>query len=227
MSGRLPTIKSRDTALLVFETGEILEIPAEPVTRHDGEVRLFSTVKSPIRNEEGEVIMTVGVSRDITENKQAETALMESEARFRRFVENANDIIYSMAPDGTFTYISPNVTEILGYHAEEMIGKSFLPLTHPDDALACIDFVQSIIETGQKQAGLKFRAIGKDGTLCWMTANSSAIEDDDGNIVGIQGIVRDISEVKAAEIAREQALAELEIKVQQRTAELNQISRLI
>ncbi len=206
----------------VFETGEILEIPAEPVTRHDGEVRLFSTVKSPIRNEEGEVIMTVGVSRDITEAKQAEAALMESEARFRCFVENANDIINSFAPDGTFTYISPNVTEILGYHPEEMIGKSFLPFIHPDDALASTEAIQGIIETGKKQARLKFRAKRKDGSWCWMAANNSAIQDDDGNIVGVGCIVRDISEVKAAEIAREQALAELEIKVQHRTAELKQ-----
>ncbi len=206
----------------VFETGEILEIPAEPVTRHDGEVRLFSTVKSPICNEESEVIMTVGVSRDITENKQAETALVESEARFRRFVENANDIIYSMAPDGTFTYISPNLTEILGYEIEETIGKPFIPFVHPEDEQACINFVNSIIETEQKQAGFEFRAKRKDGNWCWLTANSSPIKDDKGNMVGIQGIVRDISQVKAAETAREQALAELEIKVEQRTAELKQ-----
>ena len=206
----------------VFETGEILEIPAEPVTRHDGEVRLFSTVKSPIRNEQGEVIMTVGVSRDITESKQAEAALAQSEAKFRRFVEDANDIIHSLAPDGKFTYISPNVTEILGYEPEEMIGKSFVPFIHPEDIEACIHFVKGIIKTGQKQAGFEFRAKRKNGSWCWMTANSSALKDDKGNIVGLQGIVRDISAVKVAETAREQALAELEIKVEQRTAQLKQ-----
>lgn len=185
----------------VFETGEILEIPAEPVTRHDGEVRLFSTVKSPIRNKEGEVIMTVGVSRDITDNKQAEVALMESEAKFRRFVEDANDIIYSLAPDGKFTYISPNVTEILGYEPEETIGKSFVSFIHPDDKQAAINFVKSILQTGQKQAGFEFRAKRKDGSWCWMIANSSPLKDDKGNIVGLQGIVRDISDRKQVEAA--------------------------
>ncbi len=53
----------------VFETGKVLDIPDEPVTRHDGTVRFFYTVKSPIFDDHGRVIMSVGVSRDITEKK--------------------------------------------------------------------------------------------------------------------------------------------------------------
>ncbi len=63
----------------VFETGQTLEIPEELVTRYDGEVGLFNTVKSSIRNATGEVVMTVGVSRDITRQKAAEKAIRESE----------------------------------------------------------------------------------------------------------------------------------------------------
>lgn len=55
----------------VFETGEVLDIPAEPVTRHDGQIRYFHTVKTPLLGENGEVLMTVGVSRDITEKLAA------------------------------------------------------------------------------------------------------------------------------------------------------------
>ena len=185
----------------VFETGEILEIAAEPVTRYDGVVRLFSTVKSPICNQEGEVIMTVGVSRDITERQKAAAALAESEAIFRRFVEDANDIIHSVALDGRFTYISPNVTEVLGYEVEELVGKSFVPIIYADDVQACIDHIKQVIETGIKQAGFEFRAIRKDGSCCWLTANSSALKDADGKIIGVQGIVRDISLRKSAEAA--------------------------
>jgi PAS domain S-box-containing protein len=56
----------------VYESGKPLNIPEEPVTRHDGEVRQFNTVKSPIFGEQGKTTMTVGVSRDITERKRAE-----------------------------------------------------------------------------------------------------------------------------------------------------------
>lgn len=62
----------------VFETGNTLEIE-EPVTRYDGEIRLFSTIKSAIRNEDGKTILTVGVSRDVTDRKAAEERLRHSE----------------------------------------------------------------------------------------------------------------------------------------------------
>ncbi len=60
----------------VFETGEQLDIPREPVTRYDGEVRQFNTIKSPILDGSGNVVMTVGVSRDITERELAERELL-------------------------------------------------------------------------------------------------------------------------------------------------------
>lgn len=59
----------------VFESGRTLDIPDEPVTRRDGTVRLFHTVKSPIRDESGRVVMTIGVSRDITERQRMEEAM--------------------------------------------------------------------------------------------------------------------------------------------------------
>ncbi len=68
----------------VFSTGKILNIPQEPVTRHDGQVRLFHTVKSPLFNPYGEVVMSVGVSRDITEYKQAQAELLEKTAELGR-----------------------------------------------------------------------------------------------------------------------------------------------
>lgn len=63
----------------VFNTGKTLDIPSEPVKRHDGEVRFFHTVKSPIFNAEGKVVMTVGVSRDITEAKKLREMILQSE----------------------------------------------------------------------------------------------------------------------------------------------------
>jgi rsbT co-antagonist protein RsbR len=56
----------------VFNQAQVLNIPEEPVTRHDGTVRMFNTIKSPIFNENNEVVMTLGVSRDITERKEIE-----------------------------------------------------------------------------------------------------------------------------------------------------------
>ena len=62
---------------------------------------------------------TIKLSRNIVQHKQAEERLKENEEKFKTFVENANDIIYQLTPEGVFTYVSPNWTEILGYRQEE------------------------------------------------------------------------------------------------------------
>jgi two-component system, NtrC family, sensor kinase len=64
--------------LYVFTTGKTLNIPEEPVTRHDGTIRFFNTIKSAIKNEAGEVIMTIGISRDVTERKLAEEEMKKA-----------------------------------------------------------------------------------------------------------------------------------------------------
>jgi len=63
----------------VFETGQVLDIPKEPVTRHDGVVRYFHTVKAPILNGDGKVVLTVGVSRDMTDREHLEKIVQQSE----------------------------------------------------------------------------------------------------------------------------------------------------
>ena len=62
----------------VFESGQILDILEEPVTRYDGVVRIFHTIKSPIFDDQGKVIMTIGISHDITEQKEADEKLKAS-----------------------------------------------------------------------------------------------------------------------------------------------------
>lgn len=122
--------------------------------------------------------------------------LCKSEEKFRSLVENAVDLIYSHDVEGVFSYLSPNFFDILGYQPEEYLGKNFIPLIHPDDLNSCFTFLNRILETKKKHGGLEFRAKRKDNTWCWMVANTSPMKDDDGNIIGYQGIARDITEQK-------------------------------
>src|SRR6476661_6537396 len=108
----------RDDAF-VFDSGHTLQISAEPVTRHDGEVRLFSTIKTPIRNADGQIVMTVGVSRDMTERKKAEEAIKASETKYRSLVETSQDMIWSVDASGRYTFVNPAVKYIYGYEPEE------------------------------------------------------------------------------------------------------------
>ncbi len=156
----------------------------------------------------GEAVLVSGLN-EITGRKKAERALSDSERKFRSLVENANDLIYMLTPDGIMSYVSPNWPEILGQEVSEVLGKSFAPLIHPDDRQACFDFLASVVETGEKQSGIEYRVRHKDGSWRWHTSNASCLKDADGKVEWFLGIARDITEKKEAQRALEEALREL------------------
>jgi len=135
------------------------------------------------------------------ERKQTEAALTESEAKFRRMVEDASDLIYSIGLDGSFTYLSPQFKEMFGYNPVQFLGRSFMPLIHPEDLPLFLESNERLFATGEKQAGLTFRTLRKDGSQCWLVCNNSPIRNATGKIVGLQGIARDISDRKRQEEA--------------------------
>ncbi len=202
----------------VFQTGQTLEISEEPVTRHDGEVRLFSTVKTPIRNEDDRIIMTVGVSRDMTERKLAEEAVKASETKYRILVETSQDMIWSVDALGRYSFVNPAVKYIYGYEPAEMIDRPFSDFMTPEQS-------QKNLEVFARQAGESVfqhesAQIAKDGSIKYLMFNAIALYDEAGNFLGTTGTATDITDRKRAEAALQHANAELERRVEARTAEL-------
>ncbi|MDZ8067133.1 MAG: PAS domain S-box protein [Nostoc sp. DedQUE08] len=145
--------------------------------------------------------------RDTSDNNQA--ALIESDAKFRSIVENANNVIFALTLEGIFSYVSPNWTEIFGHEIAEVEGKSFVPFIHPDDVHICVDYFQRILTASEKQKAIEYRVQHKNGSWRWHTSNSSAIKDANGNILYFVGICYDTTDRKEAEIAlRESAQRE-------------------
>ncbi|MEP6490721.1 PAS domain S-box protein [Microcoleus vaginatus GB2-A3] len=205
----------------VFETGQTLQISEEPVTRYDGEVLLFSTVKTPIRNADGQIVMTVGVSRDMTERKKTEEAVKASETKYRSLVETSQDMIWSVDALGRYTFVNPAVKYIYGYEPEEMIGRPFSDFATPEQSQKDLEVFARLV-AGESIFQYESTQIAKDGSMKHLMFNAIALYDETGKFLGTTGTATDITDRKRAESALQHANAELERRVEARTAELRQ-----
>jgi two-component system, NtrC family, sensor kinase len=165
----------------------------------DGTIRWHSANLAGVWDEQGQLITLMVISYDITDRKTVEAALAESEVKFRRLIEDANDVIAIWDVDSVLTYISPGFQRILGHEPTEWIGKSFEPLVHPDDISHCWAFNKKALETGEKQSGMEFRHKHFEGHWLWISLSISPIKDNYGNVIAFQGMLRDINERKEAE----------------------------
>lgn len=133
---------------------------------------------------------------------QTEEALKESEDRFRSLVETTSDLIWEVDRDGIFTYISPNLREILGYMPEELIGKRLFSLMPTDEAKRIADlFFKDYVEFKKPIVRLENTNLHKDGHSVVLETSGVPVLDENGGLLGYRGIDRDISERKRAEEA--------------------------
>jgi len=131
--------------------------------------------------------------------EKAEKALFESEQRFANFMENTSDIVFTTSLEGIFTFMSPNKKAFKADFEKIAIGESFENYIYPDDLKICRNFFKQIIETGAEVTSPDYRVRYIDGSIRWHSTRGSAMTDSEGNIFGILGIARDISERKIAE----------------------------
>ncbi|PWR69521.1 PAS domain S-box protein [Methanospirillum stamsii] len=151
----------------------------------------------------------LGVTRDISKRKVTEDLLRKSEEKYRSFVENANDIVFSMTPNGIMTYVPEKWTGLFGYENNEVIGSHASQFIHPDDYSRIVDFVRKKV-IGEKDHGtVECRLLHKNGSWQWHSLSYSPIFDEKGRVVLIQGISHDINERKRTEDALKRANRQL------------------
>jgi PAS domain S-box-containing protein len=163
-----------------------------------GKLKWMHCRSTPSRLPTGETLWS-GIVLDITDLKQAEAALRQSEQRFRSIVENVNDVIYILNPDGTFAYLSPSLSEALQYQTDELVGTHFAPMIHPDYLQLCSDAVQRLVKTGQTIWGLEYFIKPKYGDWRWYISNISAVYDEAGQVLYCVGVARDMTQRKLLE----------------------------
>jgi two-component system, NtrC family, sensor kinase len=194
----------------VMESGQAELNITETQRRANGETVILNTNKVPLRDTAGNVTGILVTIEDITDRKAAEAALIESETKFRRLVEDANDLICVWNLDSTITYISPRFTDFSGYTIEEFIGQSFGPLVHPDDLPGVIQFNQEVAASGEKSREFEFRQIHRNGEIYWTSVSITPIKNNCGETTAFQGILKNITDRKIAEIQLKRQTLELE-----------------
>ena len=141
-----------------------------------------------------------GTFQDITDRKLAELALRASEDRYRSFVEYGSDIVFTLTPEGIFTFVSPNCERFVGRTQAEMTGQPFVPWVHPDDVAACFEFIQFLMGGGG-QRELEYRVLHKNGTYRWHACTGSRLPAGPDGRVMLIGAARDITERRQAQDA--------------------------
>lgn len=196
----------------------------------DGTVIWVREASLLVRNERGEPLFWQGLLTDITESKRGEEALRVSEARYRLLVENIPAVVYMVAPDDDrrTLYVNPQVERTLGYTRQEWLQQPdiWMELLHPDDREPTLDANDRHNLTGNPWSR-EYRLIASDGRALWFRDVGTLVRDEQGAPLHWLGVQLDITELKLVEDELRAARDELEQRVAERTAALEETNEMM
>ncbi len=168
-------------------------IHEERYTRKDGSQIWVEITGSRIENRQQQSRIMVGIVDDISDRKQAEFRLAESEARFRLVSENMSDLVCIHGPEGHYLYVTPSSILMLGYHPNEMLGRNFFNFCHPEDQERvkksfCRPYIAG------KPVPITYRISKKSGEYIWLETFTKCLLDQENEIRHIQSTSREVSD---------------------------------
>jgi hypothetical protein len=184
-----------DSDEVVKKTGRAGRFLEEGLVR--GENLVLDVYKTPLFNEAGRLIGTVGAGRDVTLDRKNQEAFRIGEERYRLLLENVRDVIWVMNEAFAFTFVTPSITALTGYSTEEFLSLS--PYSHmtPRSRLMYEIAVRKGLEReargirDESQRLWKFEWVCKDGSVIWVETLTSILRNEDGSFKGIIGVSRD------------------------------------
>ncbi|WP_449658070.1 PAS domain S-box protein [Atlanticothrix silvestris] len=185
--------------------------------RKDGSILWIELNISPVYDAAGILTHYIGIQTDITERKQAEIALLVSQQRLQYLLDSSPAVIYTSKPFGDYggTFVSENVSTVLGYEAREMIEDSsfWTSNIHPEDLPHVFAGLSKVLDQGQYK--LEYRFLHKDGSYRWLYDKGKLLRDDTGNPLELVGYLAEITDRKQLEqelrvaLEKEKELGEL------------------
>ncbi len=143
--------------------------------------------------------------RDITERRETEISLQQSEQRYHLLLENSNDWIWEVDLDGQFTFAGPRINDVLGYQPNEVIGKSPMDFILPQETENTGKVFWGMLASAGSTLNFDATYLHKTGHEVVLTTKGVPIRDIDSGIVGYRGISRDVTERKMFEKSLKQS----------------------
>jgi PAS domain S-box-containing protein len=198
----------------------------ESVIHKDGSWHTYLTLKFPARYlDTNELFGICAISTDITDRKHTEEVLRQNEQRLRAIFDNAGIGIVEVSEDDHFINVNERACQILKRTREELLRMNVHELTAPEDR-ALSDRINRRIHDGpDNRVSYEKRYLRGDGSYVWANVTISAVRDDKGHWIRSITTIEDISERKRVEEEVRRLNAELEQRVEKRTAELEAANR--
>ena len=209
---------ARQHDLDVLESGETVELEQE--VRLDEELHILHMTKFPIRDAEGRISGLGAIASDVTERKRTEERLRESEERYRDIVENVGDLIQSIGPDGRYLFVNESWRRILGYDEDDLKSLTFSDVVHEDFRPHCRDIFERL-GRGETFENVEVVFKAKDGRDVVTEGHLGSVIEN-GQLTHTRAIFRDITERKRAEEALRRSHDELELRVLERTRDIEE-----
>jgi PAS domain S-box-containing protein len=168
------------------------------VVRRNGEIRIVHEKCEHFRDQSGQIIRSMGMVHDITERKQAEEALQESETRFRSLADSMPQLVWTALPDGTVDYYNQRYHAYLDVRLNEDTPREWAEVLHPDDRESTLKAWTHSIETDEIYQ-IEHRVQIADGLYRWHLSRAVPARDDSGQITRWYGTTTDIHDLKQAE----------------------------
>ena len=182
-----------------------------PILRKDGKERIIAWHNSIIRDESGHITETLASGIDITDRKQAEEALQESEEKYRTILDEIDEGYFEVDLNGRFTFVSDWFLQITGYSKDELLKMNYRDYMTPESVKKIYSIFTELARTREPVKNVGHEVLTPEGELRHLELSASLIQDREGNPIGFRGTTRDVSERKKAEEER----AKLETQLQQ------------